>query len=674
MSEAPVTGIEGQLLWEPSPARCAASRLRHFMGWLGRERGRSFDSYEELWSWSVVSLGDFWRAVARYFDVKLAGELEPALRGKMPDARWFPGASLNYAAHLLRRQDEHLAIVSRAEDGSRRTLSYRELGEQVARARAGLLRAGVKRGDRVAAVLPNGPEAVIGVLACASLGAVWSSAAPEFGVKSVLDRFQQIEPTVLLACDGYLYGGKRFDRTAELRSIAEALPGLRGLFVLGDAERVRRAGVVTAAPWSELVAEQGTLEFELVPFEHPLWILYSSGTTGLPKPIVQGHGGILLEHLKALALHMDLSESDRFFWFSTTGWMMWNMVVSGLAVGSTLVLYDGSPAVPGLSALWKLAEREQISYFGTSAPFLLACKKAGLVPKDAAKLGALRSIGTTGAPLPSDGFKWVYENVASDVLLGSVSGGTDVCTAFVLSCPLLPVKAGQIQCLGLGAKIESWDDAGRPLIGEVGELVLTEPLPSMPIGFWNDPERERFKASYFGMYPGVWRHGDWIKLNSDQSSVIYGRSDSTLNRGGVRMGTSEFYRVVEGLPEVVDSLVVDTGSLEDAVGRMWLFLVLREGVELDSALRRRIKEVLKTELSPRHVPDELRVIAAVPRTLNGKKLEVPVKRILLGADPEKVASRDTLVNPEALDALVSLVRSEAAPSRTEHGSRTPPRA
>ena len=656
MTPPDAAGSEGQLLWEPSPERCAAARLSHFMSWLGRERGRTFHSYDELWRWSVEQVAEFWLEVARYFDVQLGGSTEPVLVGKLPDAHWFPGATLNYAERLLRRRDEHPAIVATVEDGSRRTLSYRELGEQVARARAGLLRAGVKRGDRVAAFLPNGVEAVVGVLACASLGAVWSSAAPEFGVKSVLDRFQQIEPTVLLACDGYQYGGKRFDRAQELRQIAAALPSLRALFVLGDAQKVGQAGGVLAAPFSELLADEQPLSFEQVPFEHPLWILYSSGTTGLPKPIVQGHGGILLEHLKALALHMDLGESDRFFWFSTTGWMMWNMVVSALALGSTLVLYDGSPATPSLSALWKLAEREQISYFGTSAPFLLACKKAGLVPKDVARLGALRSIGTTGAPLPSDGFQWVYENVAADVLLGSVSGGTDVCTAFVLSCPLLPVRAGEIQCRGLGAKVEAWDDAGRALVGEVGELVLTEPLPSMPLGFWNDPERERFKASYFGMYPGVWRHGDWIKLTPSGASVIYGRSDSTLNRGGVRMGTSELYRVVEGLPEVADSLVVDTGSLEDAVGTMWLFVVPKAGVELDAALRRRIKDVLKKELSPRHVPDEIRAVTAVPRTLNGKKLEVPVKRILLGADPEKVASRDTLANPEALDALVKIAR------------------
>jgi acetoacetyl-CoA synthetase len=652
----PASG-EGELLWEPSAERCAASRMTHFMRWLERESGRTFNSYDELWRWSVEQVGPFWQAVVRYFDVQLVGPTEPVLVGKLPEAHWFPHATVNYAEHLLRRRDQHLAIVARTENGSRHTLTYAELAEQVARARVGLRKAGVTRGDRVAAFLPNGVEAVVGVLAAASLGAIWSSAAPEFGVKSVLDRFQQIAPTVLLACDGYVYGGKRFDRTAEVREIAAALPSLRGLFVVGDAAAVGQAGHVTAAPFGELMSDSAPLEFEPLPFEHPLWILYSSGTTGLPKPIVQGHGGILLEHVKALALHMDLSESDRFFWFSTTGWMMWNMVVSALALGSTLVLFDGSPGFPGLSALWKLAEQEQISYFGTSAPFLLACKKAGLAPKDVAELSSLRSIGTTGAPLPSDGFKWVYDEVSSELLLGSVSGGTDVCTAFVLSCPLLPVRAGEIQCRGLGAKIEAWDDAGRPLTAEVGELVLTEPLPSMPIGFWNDPERERFNASYFGMYPGVWRHGDWIKLNRDGSAVIYGRSDSTLNRGGVRMGTSEFYRVVEALPEIADSLVVDTGSLEDAVGKMWLFVVVRDGVALDSVLKRRIKDVLRRELSPRHVPDQIRAIAAVPRTLNGKKLEVPIKRILLGAAPEKVASRDTLANPQALDDLVALVRS-----------------
>jgi acetoacetyl-CoA synthetase len=658
----PQAAAEGALLWQPNEERLATARITHFMRWLERDQGLTLNGYDALWRWSVAQVGQFWQAVARYFDVRLGGANEPALLGKLPDAHWFPNATVNYAEHLLRRRDEHVALVARSEDGSRQSLSYAALCDQVARARAGLLRAGVKRGERVAAFLPNGIEAVVGLLATASLGAIWSSAAPEFGVKSVLDRFVQIEPAVLLACDGYTYGGRRFDRSAELREIGAALPSLRGLYVLGDAGKIGRAGEVSAEPWSELLAEPGPLEFEELPFEHPLWILYSSGTTGLPKPIVQGHGGILLEHLKALALHMDLGESDRFFWFSTTGWMMWNMLVSALGLGATLVLYDGSPAARGLSALWKLSEQERITYFGTSAPYLLACKKAGLVPKNVADLGALRSIGTTGAPLPRDGFAWVYDNVASDVLLGSVSGGTDVCTAFVLSCPLLPVKAGEIQCRGLGAKVEAWDDHGHALVDRVGELVLTEPLPSMPLGFWNDPERLRFEASYFAMYPGVWRHGDWIKLDAEGASVIYGRSDSTLNRGGVRMGTSEFYRVVEGLPEVADSLVVDTGSLEDAVGTMWLFVVLKPDVTFDTALRRRIKDVLKTELSPRHVPDEIRAVSAVPRTLNGKKLEVPIKRILLGADPETVASRDTLANPAALDELVALVRSGAGKS------------
>jgi acetoacetyl-CoA synthetase len=658
----PQAAAEGALLWQPSEGRLATARITHFMRWLERDQGLTLNDYDALWRWSVAEVGQFWQALARYFDVRLGGAREPALLGKLPDARWFPNATVNYAEHLLRRRDDHVALVARTEDGSRQTLTYAALSEQVARARAGLLRAGVKRGERVAAFLPNGIEAVVGLLATASLGAIWSSAAPEFGVKSVLDRFQQIEPAVLLACDGYTYGGRRFDRSAELREIGAALPSLRALFVLGDAGKVGRAGEISAAPWSDLLAEPGPLEFEELQFEHPLWILYSSGTTGLPKAIVQGHGGILLEHSKALALHMDLGENDRFFWFSTTGWMMWNMLVSALGLGATLVLYDGSPAARGLSALWKLSEQERITYFGTSAPYLLACKKAGLVPKKVADLSALRSIGTTGAPLPHDGFKWVYDNVASDVLLGSVSGGTDVCTAFVLSCPLLPVKAGEIQCRGLGAKVEAWDDRGQALVDRVGELVLTEPLPSMPLGFWNDPGRERFEASYFAMYPGVWRHGDWIKLDATGASVIYGRSDSTLNRGGVRMGTSEFYRVVESLPEIADSLVVDTGSLEDAVGTMWLFVVLKPDVVFDTALRRRIKDVLKSELSPRHVPDEIRAVSAVPRTLNGKKLEVPIKRILLGADPEKVASRDTLANPGALDELVALVRSGAGRS------------
>jgi acetoacetyl-CoA synthetase len=650
---APVT--EGTLLWEPSSERVAASRLSAFAAWLEREAGRRFATYEELWHFSVTELDSFWRLLATYFDVRFHTPARAVLEGAMPAAHWFPGATLNYAEHALRADDGAPALVFRAEDGRRETRTYGELRAEVARLRTGLAKLGVRSGDRVAALLPNRPETVALFLATVSLGAVFSSCSPEFGAASILDRFRQIEPKVFVTVDGYRYGGKAFDRSADVRAIAQALPGAR-LVVLpelgGD------VGVPSLA-FSSLASESGPLEFEAVPFEHPLWILYSSGTTGLPKPIVQGHGGILLEHLKALALHGDLGQGDRFFWYSTTGWMMWNYLVSGLCLGATLVLYDGSPAHPGMDTLWKLAEAEGVTYFGASAPFLLACKKAKLVPRERHELGALRAIGTTGAPLPADGFAWVYDAVKRDLLLASVSGGTDVCTAFVLSCPWLPVHAGEIQCRGLGAKIEAYDVNGHAVVGEVGELVLTEPLPSMPVGFWGDTDGSRFRESYFSTYPGVWRHGDWIKLTERGSCVIYGRSDSTLNRGGVRMGTSEFYRVIEALPEIADSLVVDTGSLEgDAVGKLWLFVVLTPGTLLDSELERRIKATVRRDLSPRHVPDTIVAVRAVPRTLNGKKLEVPVKRILLGTPAEKAASRDTLADPTALDAFVELALAE----------------
>jgi acetoacetyl-CoA synthetase len=650
--------VEGRLLWEPSAERVARSRLSAFATWLRAERGLEFTSYEELWRFSVEELEAFWPALAEYFGVRFHTPARAVLEGKMPAAHWFPGATLNYAEHALREAADVEAVVFRAEDGRRAVLSFGELRAAVARARAGLMKLGVGRGDRVAALLPNRPETLVLFLATASLGGVFSSCSPEFGVASILDRFRQIEPKVFVTVDGYRYGGKAFDRAADVRTIAEALPGKPAVVVLSEiGSDVALPGALS---FSELTSESAELRFEPVPFEHPLWILYSSGTTGLPKPIVQGHGGILLEHLKAVGLHGDLGPGDRFFWFSTTGWMMWNYLVSGLAVGATIVLYDGSAAYPGLDALWKLAESERITYFGTSAPFLLACKKAKLLPGKKHDLAALRGLGTTGAPLPADGFAWVYAAIKSDLLLASVSGGTDVCTAFVLSCPWLPVRAGEIQCRGLGAKIEAFDAHGRSVTGEVGELVLTEPLPSMPVGFWGDTDGSRFRESYFATYPGVWRHGDWIKITERGSCVIYGRSDSTLNRGGVRMGTSEFYRVVERLPEITDSLVIDTGSLEgDAVGKLWLFVVLAPGVALDHALEHRIKDVVRRELSPRHVPDTIRAVRAVPRTLNGKKLEVPVKRILLGAPPEKVASLDTLADPSALDAFVELARELA---------------
>jgi acetoacetyl-CoA synthetase len=641
---------EGTLLWQPSLERAERSRLRGFERFLKREHGLLFQSYEELWRWSVSDVGTFWRALADFFEVRFHTEPGPALQGKLPHPTWFAGGTLNYAEHAFRTRPDALAVVFRNESGERSTLSFGELREEVARLRCGLVRLGVQKGDRVAALLPNRPETLALLLATASLGAIWSSCAPEFGVASVLDRFRQIEPKLFVTVDGYRYGGKTFDRTSDVHAIAAGLPGAK-LVVFPEIG----VGLPGATPFAELRAESGELAFEPVPFDHPLWILYSSGTTGLPKPIVQGHGGILLEHLKALSLHGDLGEDDRFFWFSTTGWMMWNYLASGLLVGSALVLYDGSPAHPGLETLFRIAAEEGVTYFGTSAPYLLACKKARLAPREKYDLSRLKAVGTTGAPLPADGFAWVYAAIGSDLLLASISGGTDVCTAFVLSCPVLPVHAGEIQCRGLGAKVEAYDEDGRPLTDEVGELVLSEPLPSMPVAFWGDTDGSRLNDAYFATFPGVWRHGDWIKITPRGSAVIYGRSDSTLNRGGVRMGTSEFYRVIEALPEIADSLVVDTGVLgADAVGKLYLFVVPSAGVTLDGELVRRIKDTVRRELSPRHVPDVVRAVRAVPRTLNGKKLEVPVKRILIGTPAEQALSRDTLADPSSIDAFVAL--------------------
>ncbi len=645
--------LEGRLLWEPSAETKARARITAYFEWLRRERGLAFDDYATAWRWSVTDVEAFWQTIVDYFGLELGGTTTSVLSSRaMPGARWFDGATVNYAEHALRRRDDALAVVYRSEDGRRETLTFAELADGVARARAGLAGMGVGRGDRVVAYMPNAPETLIAFLAAASLGATWSSCSPEFGVQSVLDRFTQIAPKVLIAVDGYPHGGKTFDRGAEVEAIRRGLPTLTHTVLLArSGAGLSDEGVVS---WEALVERTGELAFDRVPFDHPLWILYSSGTTGLPKPIVQGHGGILLEHAKALALHCDLGPGDRFFWFSTTGWMMWNFLVSGLVVGSTLVLYEGSPGHPDLMALWRLAEEEQVTYFGTSAPFLLACRKAGLSPGSSLDLSRIRALGSTGAPLPADGFAWVYEAVGRDLLLGSVCGGTDVCTAFVLSCPLLPVHAGELQVRGLGCKVEAYAPGGVPVIGEVGECVITEPMPSMPLFFWNDPDGERYRTSYFDHYPGIWRHGDWIKITDRGSSVVYGRSDATLNRGGVRMGTSEFYRVVEALEGVKDSLVVDTGTL-DREGELLLFVVPRSG-ELTDALVAAIRGALRKELSPRHVPDRIHAVTDVPRTLSGKKLEIPVRRILAGEPLEKAVNAGTLANPACLSEYLAHAR------------------
>ncbi|HKC27535.1 MAG TPA: acetoacetate--CoA ligase [Jatrophihabitans sp.] len=641
---------EGELLWEPSADRIDASRLTVFARWLA-ERDVEVDSYDALWQWSVDELDAFWSRFAEWAGVRWQHAPSVALADpSMPGASWFPGATLNYAEHALYPpcgvDKDDVAVIFAREDGLETTITWRELRTRVASVRAALVAHGVGVGDRVAALLPNAPEALIAMLATTSLGAVWSSCSPDFGELAIADRFTQIEPAVLFAVDGYRYGGKEFDVRATVQALRADLPSLRATVLVPYLHD--DATLPDVQRWNDLLDVPATLAFEPMPFDAPMWILYSSGTTGLPKPIVHRHGGILVEHMKQLALHLDLGAGDRFFWFSTTGWMMWNLLVSGLTVGSAIVLFDGNPMYPGPDALWRLAERTGISAFGVSAPYLQACLKAG-VDTSNLDLSRLRTVGSTGAPLPPEGFAWVYEHVKKDVLLSSLSGGTDVCTAFVGGSPVLPVRAGVIPCRMLGCAVQAYDVTGKPVIDEVGELVITAPMPSMPVAFWNDPDGSRLRDAYYSVYPGVWRHGDWIRIGADGSCVISGRSDSTLNRGGVRMGTAEFYRVVEDLPGIADSLVIDTSGAGEE-GRLLLFLVLEPGVELTD-VRDQVRAAIRRDLSPRHVPDEIVAIPEVPRTLNGKKCEVPVKRVLAGVPVEQAVSEGALKNPDAMAAF-----------------------
>jgi acetoacetyl-CoA synthetase len=621
---------------------------------LEKDRGMEFADYQSLWAWSVNELNSFWESVWDYFEVGDRSEVPYALaRRTMPGAQWFPGARLNYAEQVFRQaRSDQPAIVYYSEAAGGGEVSWATLEREVATFAQALRDFGVEPEDRVVAYLPNIPEAVVALLACASLGAIWSSVSPDFGAASVIDRFAQIEPKVLIAVDGYRYGGKEFDRRREVADLMVGLPTVTRTVIvqhLGGPEIPE--GAIT---WEELLnRDQPTeLTFNQVPFEHPLWILYSSGTTGLPKAIVHGHGGIVLEHLKSLRFQLDIGTGDRFFWFASTGWMVWNVLVGGLLVGATVVLYDGNPAHPSTGRLWEFVESVGITCFGTSAGYLIASMKADLSPGTEHDLSRLRSIASTGSPLPGDGFGWVYSHVKEDVWLFSTSGGTDVCTAFVGGSPTLPVRAGEIQCRTLGAAVAAFDEEGHEVVGELGELVVTEPMPCMPLRFWNDPGDARYRETYFEMYPGVWRHGDWIRIGSDGSCVIYGRSDATINRHGVRMGTSEFYRVIEALPRVKDSLVIDVPSA-DGASEIVVFVVIGDDDELDDELIGEISAGIRRECSPRHIPDVIRRVSGVPRNLTGKKLEVPVGRILMGAEPGSVVKADQLNDQEILKQYIS---------------------
>jgi len=637
-----------RVLWEPSAAFAQRTRLRAYMDWLAAERGVHAATYDELWRWSVADLDAFWSSIAEYFGVRFAEPPQAVLgRREMPGAQWFAGATLSHPEHVLRdRDDDAVAIRHASELRPLRELTWGELRAQVAQIQDGLRGLGVRRGDRVAAYLPNVPEAIAAFLAVAGLGAIWSSCSPDFGVRAVVDRFAQIEPAVLLAVDGYRYGGRDHDRGAAVAQIHSQVGG-----------RLVRLGYLDGSGWQEgFLGDARAVSFETVPFEHPLWILYSSGTTGPPKAIVHSHGGILLEHLKKLNLHLDAHANDRVFWFTTTGWMMWNFLVGVLLTPASIVLYDGSPAEPSPARLWDLAEEAGVTCFGTSAAYIGGCMKAGVDPRGGGRgLASLRCVGSTGSPLSPEGFRWVYDRLGDDIWLFSTSGGTDVCTAFVGGCPLEPVYEGELQARSLGCDVRAFDEHGHSVVGEVGELVIAQPMPSMPVAFWNDPDGERLREAYFDTYPSVWRHGDWIEITQRGSAVIHGRSDATINRGGVRIGTGEIYGAVLALDEILDALAVDVD------GWLALFVVLREGTALDDGLRARIARRVREDCSPRHVPDDVLAVEGVPRTLSGKILEVTVEQILGGADPEQVASRDALANPAALDCFGDLRRRRARP-------------
>jgi len=632
---------ERKLLWSPSLEMVKNANLTQFMRWLPPHIHRN--DYSVLWKWSADNASEFWENLLDYFDIQYDGEYSEIITGtKMPHVKWFEGISLNFAEHVFRKtSSQSPAIVWGSETTDPQEITWNELKESVAAFASFLKQEGVKPGDRVAAYLPCIPEATIAFLAANAVGAVWSSCSPDFGTQSVVDRFLQIEPKVFIAKDTYTYQGKTYDKSTTIKEIVDQIPSIKTLVVVGKES------------WTKAIQPTGAeLTFERVPFSHPIWIVFSSGTTGLPKAITHSHGGILLEHLKYLTFHNDLHESERLFWYTTTGWMMWNYVQGVLLCGATAVLYDGHPGYPNLNRLWEFCDKAKVNHFGTSAGFLLACRKANIEPAKTLGLKELRSIGSTGSTLPEEGFEYIYENVKKDLWLTSMSGGTDVCSAFVGGNPLWPVYSGEIQCRALGCSLEAWDDDGKSVVKEVGEMVITKPMPSMPVYLWNDKDFLKYEDSYFSTYPGVWRHGDWIEITEHDGVVIYGRSDATLNRGGVRIGTSEVYRAVDKVKEVQDSMII---CLERPGGKFYmpLFVVLKPGHELDETLKKKINTVLRDDYSPRHVPDDIIAVPDIPYTISGKKTETPVKKILMGKDPRKVINTGALRNPESMNFFMN---------------------
>jgi acetoacetyl-CoA synthetase len=655
MQTQAVTG-EAEVLWQPTPAQADATRLAAYQRWLAAERGLQLPDYAALWSWSVNDIEVFWESIWDFFDVQADGARQPVLASQsMPGAEWYPNVRLNYAEHVFRHAGaDRPALIARSEDTLAREVSWAELQRDTGALAARMRQWGIVAGDRVASYLPNRVETVVAFLACASIGAIWSSCAPDMGAGVVLDRFRQIEPKLLLATDSTRYNGKVQDRAAVVDELLRELPSVRAVVhVDGPLAAQRPVTWRDRTPWAAAIEAEAGLTFTRLPFSHPLWIVYSSGTTGMPKAMVHGHGGIVLTHLKTLGLQQDQRPGDRMLFLGGTGWIVWNLQLGALLTGASIVLYDGNPAWPDPQALWRFMDEQRVTAFGCGAAFLINAMKDGMRPRDFAPLKNLRAIFSTGSPLPIDAYRWVYGAVKSDLWLASISGGTDIASGFVACAPTLPVTAGEIQCAELGVAACAFNDAGQPVEGEVGELVITKPMPSMPLYFWGDPDGRRYRESYFETFEGVWRHGDWIRFTPRGTSVIYGRSDSTINRFGIRMGTAEIYRVVEELPEVRDSLVVDLEFL----GRpsfMPLFVVLKPGCVLDAALKARIADEIRSKASARHVPNEVYAVDEIPRTLTGKKMEVPVRKLLLGMPREKVASADSMANPASLEFFVRL--------------------